>query len=186
MDFKHFLIFLNVSGQNKKEKKEILNILDDLDKKAENSTLEAHERYFKHFLNNRLDEMLRKEEIKWYQWEKVKELLEGDSNTKYFQLIANGKHRKTRIFQLQHEDQIIKGEKELSDYVMSYYKNLFSAPIDNAFTLDEMRIDNINQVSEEENNLLIKPFTKDEVREVVFQMEHNKAPGPDGFPTKFY
>ena len=43
--------------------------------------------------------MLREEEIKWYQPTKVKELLEGDSNTKYFQLIANEKHRKTRIYQ---------------------------------------------------------------------------------------
>jgi hypothetical protein len=39
--------------------------------------------------------MLREEEIKWYQRVKVKELLECDSNTKYFQLIASGKHRKT-------------------------------------------------------------------------------------------
>jgi hypothetical protein len=113
-------------------------------------------------------------------------LLEEDSNSKYFQLIANGKHRKTRIFQLQHEDRITEGEKELSDYVTSYYKNLFSAQIDNAFTLDEMRVDDINQVSEEENNLLIKHFTEDEVREAIFQMEHNKAPGPDGFPAEFY
>jgi hypothetical protein len=42
--------------------------------------------------------MLREEEIKWYQRAKVKELLEGDFNTKYFQLIANGNHRKSRIF----------------------------------------------------------------------------------------
>jgi hypothetical protein len=44
--------------------------------------------------------MLHEEEINRYQWTKVKELLEGDSNTKYFQLIASGKHRKTQIFQL--------------------------------------------------------------------------------------
>jgi hypothetical protein len=38
-----------------------------------------------------LAHLLQEEEIKWYQRAKVKELLEGDSNTKYFQLIANGK-----------------------------------------------------------------------------------------------
>jgi hypothetical protein len=36
--------------------------------------------------------MLREEEIKWYQRAKTKGLLEGDSNTKYFNLVANGKH----------------------------------------------------------------------------------------------
>ena len=24
------------------------------------------------------------------------------------------------------------------------------------------------------------------MRVAIFQMEHNKAPGPDGFPTEFY
>jgi hypothetical protein len=41
-------------------------------------------------------------------------------------------------------------------------------------------------VSDEENDLLISPFTVDEVQEAIFQMEHNKAPGPDGFPAEFY
>jgi hypothetical protein len=85
-----------VSGQYKKE--EILNILDTLDKKAETCHLEPHERDYKQYLNNQLAEMLREEEIKWYLCAKVKELLEGDSNTKYLQLIANGKYRKNRIF----------------------------------------------------------------------------------------
>jgi hypothetical protein len=54
--------------------------------------------------------------------------LEGDSNTNYFQLIANGKHRKTRIFQLQHEDGVIEGDEALREYATNYYKDLFSAP----------------------------------------------------------
>ena len=44
----------------------------------------------------------------------------------------------------------------------------------------------IAQVSDEENAFLIAPFTEEEVRKAVFQMEHNKAPGPDGFPAEFY
>jgi hypothetical protein len=29
-------------------------------------------------------------------------------------------------------------------------------------------------------------FTETEVKEALFQMEHNKAPRPDGFPAEFY
>ena len=54
------------------------------------------------------------------------------------------------------------------------------------FSLDESRIDDIPQVSGEENGFLTAPFTEEEVRAAVFQMEHNKAPGPDGFPAEFY
>jgi hypothetical protein len=52
----------------------------------------------KHCLNMRLMQLLREEEIKWYQQSKANNLLQGDSNTKYFHLDANGKRRKSRIF----------------------------------------------------------------------------------------
>jgi hypothetical protein len=113
-------------------------------------------------------------------------LLEGDSNTKYFQLIASGKYRKTRIFQLQHEDKIIEGDQASKEYIMSYYKDLFGPPKNTSFSLDEPRVDDIVQVSQEENELLVRPFTMEEVREAIFQMEHNKAPESDGFPAEFY
>jgi hypothetical protein len=93
-----------------------------LDKKAEGEPLDANEIGLKRYLNNRLVELLG-EEIKWYQRAKVKELLEGDSNTKYFQLIANNdKYRKSRIFQLQHEDKVIEGEAALKQHITRYYK----------------------------------------------------------------
>jgi hypothetical protein len=57
----------NISGQYKKERKEILNTLDKLDKKAERVTLELHEIDYKQFLNNRHVELLHEEEIMWYQ-----------------------------------------------------------------------------------------------------------------------
>jgi hypothetical protein len=60
-------------------------------------------------------ELLREEEMKWYQKAKVKDLLEGDSNTNYFQLVANGKYRNSSIFQLQHEGQTIEGEDALKN-----------------------------------------------------------------------
>ena len=130
--------------------------------------------------------MLREEEIKCYQRAKVKELLEGDSNTKYFQLIANGKHRKTRIYQLQDGEHMISGDEELKKYITTYYKGLFGPPDNNDFNLDETRIDDIPQVTDIENEILILEFTEAEVREAIFQMEHNKSPGPDGFPVEFY
>jgi hypothetical protein len=46
--------------------------------------MHAEEINIKQCLNNRLAQLLREEEIKWYQRVKVKNLLEGDSDTKYF------------------------------------------------------------------------------------------------------
>ncbi|WVZ54678.1 hypothetical protein U9M48_005442 [Paspalum notatum var. saurae] len=47
-------------------------------------------------------------------------------------------------------------------------------------------IEDIPQVSWEENKILTEPFTEKEVRDTIFQMKLNKAPGPDGFPVEFY
>jgi hypothetical protein len=44
----------------------------------------------------------------------------------------------------------------------------------------------IPQVSSEENALLTAPYSEHEVNKAIFHMEHNKAPGPDGFPAEFY
>jgi hypothetical protein len=50
----------------------------------------------------------------------------------------------------------------------------------------ESQKEDIAQVSDLENEMLIKIFTEEEVKQAIIQMEHNKAPGPNGFPVEFY
>ena len=52
--------------------------------------------------------------------------------------------------------------------------------------MDETLRYDIPQVSEEENEVLMAPFSGEEIKMVVFDMEHNKAPGPDDFSAEFY
>jgi hypothetical protein len=73
--------------------------------------LSESEHDLKHVLNERLAKLLREEELKWYKMAKVKHLLEGDVNTKFFfHLVANGRHKKTCIFQLEDGNSIIIGD----------------------------------------------------------------------------
>jgi hypothetical protein len=69
-------------------------------------------------------------------------------------------------------------------YITNYYKSLFSAHEESSFSLDESRTVDIPQVYIEDNKLLISPYSEDEVRNAIFQMEYNKAPRPDGFPAE--
>jgi hypothetical protein len=101
-------------------------------------------------------------------------------------LIANGKHRKKKIFQLEQEEGTIVGDDNLKVYITEYYKKLFGPPEVNHVQMIENRVDDITQLSEEENVLLTSNFTEEEVFQAITQMEHNKSPGPDGFPAEFY
>jgi hypothetical protein len=110
-----------------------------LDKEVESAMLLPHELDIKHYLNARLIQLLREEEIKWYQMSKANMLLQGDNNTKYFHMVANGKNRKLRIFWLEGGDQIIKGKEPLKSYITDYYKSLFGPSDIGQFNLDNDR-----------------------------------------------
>ena len=91
-----------------------------------------------------------------------------------------------RIHSLAQDVGLIEGQEQLKSYITNYYKDLFGAPEEGNFTLDESRTEDIPQVSDEENVLLTKLYSEEEVKRAVFQMKHNSAPGPDGFPAEFY
>jgi hypothetical protein len=175
----------NMKGAYSKEKQELMRIANELDKKAESMLLSPQELDLKQSVKERLAQFLREEEIHWFQRAKTTKMLKGDRNTKYFQMVANGKRRKTRIFRLEQEDGIIEGDENLKRYITNYYKDLFGRPEGNNFSLLESMTEDIPQVSTEENELLTAEFSEKKVRDAIFQMKHNKAPGPDGFRRNF-
>jgi hypothetical protein len=117
---------------------------------------------------DQLAKLLREEEIKCYQRAKVTDVLLGDNNTKYFQMMANGKHKKKRIFSLDHENGKIERKANLKNYIPGFYKGLFGELEQNSFRLDPDRTEDIAQVSQEENNFLTAPFTEDEIKNAIF------------------
>jgi hypothetical protein len=62
----------------------------------------------------------------------------------------------------------------LKNYITEYYKGLFGPHTPNSFSIDETLRHDIPQVSEDENEELMAPFSE-EVKLAVFDMEHNKA-----------
>jgi hypothetical protein len=119
------------------------SIIDDLEALAEVRPLSEHEIELKSQLNAQIAGLFREEELKWYQWSKAQFILEGDSNTRYFHSVANGRHRKKRIHSLVHENGLIEGHEQLKSYITNYYKDLFGAPVESSFSLDETQAEDI-------------------------------------------
>jgi hypothetical protein len=112
-------------------------------KKAENDRLSDHEIDLKHCLKERLISLLREKEVKWYERVKVKTLLEGDANTRFFHLVANGKHHKQLICRLEDDNGVAISSDRLKCHITNYYKNLFGIPEQTEITFMEDQIHDI-------------------------------------------
>jgi hypothetical protein len=176
----------SLSGKYKTEKERLLNIIDILDKKAEITLLNEDERRTLRSTNDAVAKLRRDEESKWAQRAKVKHIQEGGDNTKYFHLIANGKHQRKKIFQLEQEEGTIIGQDNLKTYISEYYKNLFGPPPPSTCVMNESITHDFKKISSEENAILTVEFNENEIHDAIMQMELNKSLGSDGFPAEFF
>jgi hypothetical protein len=110
----------HVAGILKKEKLRLSSTIDSLEALAEVRPLSAQEIELKSQSNAQIASLLREEELKWYQRSKAQFILEGDSNTRYFHGVANGRHRKKRIHSLVQDDGRIEGHENLKAYITNY------------------------------------------------------------------
>jgi hypothetical protein len=83
--------------------------------------------------NEKLTALRRNEETKCTQRAEVKHI-QGGNNTQYFHFVANGKHRKKRVFQLEQEERTIVGEDNFKLCITEYYKKMFEDPSNLNFT----------------------------------------------------
>jgi hypothetical protein len=68
----------------------------------------------------------------------------------------------------------------------NYYKELFGPGMGNLFDIDPSLWQADENVSVMESEYLSRPFEEEEIRSALFQMEKNKAAGPDGMSIEFY
>jgi hypothetical protein len=126
------------------------------------------------------------EEEIWHQRGKENWLLKGDNNTEYYHRIANGHKRKKTIFSLQDGSNTIQRTPDLLNHATLFYKSLFAPQVSNNIKLRDDVWDTEEKLSKEERNNLDSPFTEEEIKNVIDQMEKNKATWRDGFPIEFY
>lgn len=86
-----------MEGRYKKLRQELMGKVTAIDIKSETTGLNFQERQMKAQCEQQLKDLMREEEIKLRQRAKERDIMEGDQNTKYFQLKVNGRRRRTRI-----------------------------------------------------------------------------------------
>jgi hypothetical protein len=134
-------------------------------------------------LEMNLRKMVDEENIRLKQKARDKFMLNGDENSKYFHLLAKHKKRKLKILTLSHGDNMAQDENGINQLATSFYKNLFCPSQESSISLDNLYM---KRLDDDDREFLTSPFSLEEVKDVVFSLKHNSAPGPDGFPSKFF
>lgn len=107
----------------------------------------------------------------------------GDRNNKYFYTFASNRKRNNQINKLKNEDgQWLEWENGLAELMSEHLSNLFTAT-----RVDWQEVVSYipTTVTISQNYMLLQPVTVDEVKQDLFQMNPDNAPGPVGMTSGF-
>ena len=126
-----------------------------------------------------LEELILREEIHWRQKIKVKWVKDEDCNSKFFHKVANGRRNKNFIKFLENErGLVLDNSKSITEEILLYFKKLYLSPPGKSWRVEGI---NWSPISGESASRLDSPFSEEEIFTAIFQLDRDKAPGPDGF-----
>ncbi|GKE52674.1 hypothetical protein Tco_1487830 [Tanacetum coccineum] len=104
--------------------------------------------------------------------------------TKYLEVVIKSRANVNKILSICNEDgEIFEGEAVAYQFI-NHFKNFLRAKND----VQELNVNNLflNRINNDEAELMIKDITDKEIKEAMFDIGENKAPGPDGFALTFF
>lgn len=173
-------------GDMKNIKIDLSNRISEIDLIAESRLLSMEEWEERIELERKIEDMIRLEETQWKQRAGKNWILQGDPNTHFFHQYANGRRRKRAISFLDSGEGEIRGQKEITSRIVNFYKQLFGPNVPCNLSLSSNFWPDNLKLNCEERDSLIKPFSTEEIKEIVMNMKENSAPGPNGFSGTFF
>ena len=138
-------------------------------------------------LQKALHSALRREEQYWRMKARCLWLQEGDKNTSFFHKQAEARKNQNNIREINYQDQVISNFEEIKAAAHSFFKDLFTEDMAAPPLMDRYPLSEVPMlINEEENHRLKAPITIEEIREAIYGMNPDKAPGPDGFTARFF
>ncbi|GJV32920.1 RNA-directed DNA polymerase, eukaryota, reverse transcriptase zinc-binding domain protein [Tanacetum coccineum] len=163
------------------EWKEKLQVIQkQVDQNPHNATLKMHEaKILKECNIARKDEeklLLQKAKIDW--------LSDGDKNSKFFHSVLKGRAHKSRIETVNDENGIRYEGAQVAEKFVNHFQNfLGTASFMQNFNMGSL---NSKAVCDEDAVKMIMNVSEEEIKNALFDICDNKAPGPDGYSAKFF
>ncbi|CAN1339977.1 hypothetical protein LINPERPRIM_LOCUS38700 [Linum perenne] len=123
------------------------------------------------------------------QKSRVKDVTDGDQNTRYFHLSSKVRTTYNTIRHITTSTgKVLTDPDEIVGKFVGFYKSLLGtedAAVSHPSVSELKSILNGSRTTEKGFDIY-KFCTKDEVRRVMFHMDGARTPGPDGYSTNFY
>ncbi|XP_019181686.1 PREDICTED: uncharacterized protein LOC109176751 [Ipomoea nil] len=124
------------------------------------------------------------EDVYWRQRAKQHWLKNADANTKFYHKYASHRKKKNTIYKLMNDNGDWLEGNAMNTIILDYFTHIFSScgPVDGDILFSEIT----PRVTQTQNESLLRPFELIDVKEALFAMAPDKAPGPDGMNPGFY
>jgi len=132
-----------------------------------------------------LTKALKYQEDVWREKARDQKFIHGDRNTTYFHRLAKIRSSKNSINFLYDGELVIIEPSDIEVHVINYFQSIFTVA-NNCIPNDLIPETIPSLVSIDENNMLLRIPQREEVKDAVFALNGDGAPGPDGFGGHFY
>ena len=118
---------------------------------------------------------------------KIDWLKEGDCNTSFFHASIKQRMRQNRILSIEQSDgSRTHDPKQITSAFLEFYKELLASRMKNRRGVYAGIVARGPSLTQKHADILLKEFTMEEVKAVVFSIPGNKSLGPHGFSSNFY
>ncbi|XP_056860054.1 uncharacterized protein LOC108829850 [Raphanus sativus] len=127
----------------------------------------------------------REENSYWEQKSRDQWHRDGDRNTKFHHGITKQRRAQNRIISIKDKHgKLVESEIEVENVAVQYFRDLFSTS--SPTELDASLRFISTKVSSTDNRLLLEEPSELEIRRALFDINPDKAPGPDGMTSRLY
>jgi hypothetical protein len=121
----------------------------------------------------------------WKEKARDQRFIHGDRNTSYFHRVAEIRDATNSITFLQDGELVITEPSDIEGHIINYFQSIFTVA-NNCIQNDLISETIPSLVSVDENGMLLQIPQREEIKDAVFALNGDGAPGPDGYGGHFY
>ncbi|CAH1428537.1 unnamed protein product [Lactuca virosa] len=171
----------NLSHKVKALRIELEIAQEQLDREPDNEEISVeHAVYLEEFTK-----ALCEEECLLRQKVKLNWLKEGDRNNKYYHKFIKERQSINKINSITDEDGVVHGDDKVANISVAHFSDF----LEKARDVDPLVSPNdlfSNTLTNEEVDWMVRPLEDKEIKQTMFDIGNDKAPGPDWFTSTFF